>query len=69
MGACFFKDLDVVDDSSGMIDLLPRPLEAASDRASAWRHLVMCSHDELHELWSEWEEAISTAMFEIAAGK
>src|SRR6266702_2831879 len=69
MSACLSGNPDAVDCSSGMIQLLPRLLEAAFDRPSAGGHLPTRGQDELHQLRDEWEEVVSSAMFSLAPAK
>jgi len=69
VGACLSGNLDAVDHSDGVIQLMPRLLEAAFDRASAGGHLAARGQDELHRLRHEREEVIAAAMFELAAGE
>lgn len=69
VGARLSGNLDAVDCSNGMIELLARLLEAAFDWASAGWYLSMRGKDELHLLRHEREEVVSSAMFELAPCK
>ena len=62
-------NLDVVDYSNGMIELLARLLEAAFDWASAGGYLSMRGRDELHLLRHEQEEVVSSLMLDLATCK
>ena len=62
-------NLDVVDYSNGMIELLARLLEAAFDWASAGGYLSMRGRDELHLLRHEREEVVSSLMLDLATCK
>ncbi len=67
MDARLSGNLDALDDSNGVIQLLARLLEAAFHRLPARGHASVRGEDELHQLRDEREEVVSTAVFVLSA--